>query len=578
MLRNKSILWFVLMFCSFYGFGQDWECEDCPKRHVGLFDLDVWVENPLETDPSPLGQKLYQSWVELFLVAGGIHHALFEDDPSKECIHYYDGQMAMISGLDEQNYQQGNNQPSLPPAAGTMDEVDYWITGIIANQESDGLTLIKVYVQASGTGETVAEAAEIFDGTLSGFEAGKNVAQQLMPLMGKIRDFEKRKRDEVDIVAIDPDGKGATMELKPEKEEIKLQEKVNTTIKLIDCDGVPLKNIEVRLTSQGGSFNPKVVVTDSRGMAKASFTAGTNPGKFAQPFEFDFRFPYTFELNTSGDDGFITIEPMQYDATITITGKYNRELRTSIEDAKNENISRRNIDETAHASATIYLTLIETQDMPIFNQTWQYYKPLNVNISAFNYNYKEHKYLAGPNYETNVELTRYVKRHEINEKELVIQAPWMLVIDNKTEKAVKIIPAGYNIFYEIFEEEKMNSVIQTSQGPKKDSKTTTTNRERAFELGPVAEEEDDPTTKMSDNWMHDYLERQGIEMPPGVPVPPAPSQETVKKIHPDVLVSFGDGKTSFGGRGERLIDKEPEGGFERIRLNYDWSMTLKKKE
>jgi len=577
MIRYMRILWFALMLCSFYGFGQDWECEDCPKRHVGLFDLDVWVENPLDTDPSPAGQKLYQTWVELFQVAGGIHHALFENDPSKECIHYYDGQMAMISGLDEPTYQQGNNQTSLPPAAGTMDEVDYWITGIIANQESDGLTLITVYVQASGTGETVAEATDIFDGTLSGFEAGKNIAQQLMPLMGKIRDFEKRKRDEVDIVAIDPDGKGATMELKPEKEKINFQEEVNTTVKLIDCDGVPLKNIEVRLKSRGGSFDPKVVNTDSRGMAKATFTAGTNPGKFAQPFEFDFRFPYTFEMNTSGGEGFITIEPMQYDASITITGKYNRELRTSIEDNKKENVSRRNINESTLASTTIYLTLIETQDMPIFNQTWQYYKPLNVNISAFNYNYKEHKYMAGPNYETNVEITRYVKSREIKEKEKVTEAPWMLVIDNKTEKALKIIPAGYNIFYEVIEEEKMTSVIQTSQGPKRDANTTTKTRERAFELGPVEEEADDPTTKMSDNWMNEYLERQGIEMPPGIPVPPA-NPETIKKIHPDILVSSGDGKTSFGGRGERPIVKELEGGIERIKLSYNWEMTIKKKE
>jgi len=278
-------------------FGQDWECEDCPKRDIGLFDLDVWVDNPTETDSSPVGQKLYQTWVELFRVAGGIHYALFEDDPSNECIHYYDGQMSMLSGLDEQNYQHGNNQTSLPPAAGTMDEVDYCITGVIANRESDGLTIIKVYVQASGTGETVTEAVEVFDGTLSGFDAGKKIAAQLMPLMGKIRNFEKRKRDEVDIVAIDPDGKGATMELKPEKEKIKLQEKVQTTVKLIDCDGFPLKNIKVRLTSQGGSFSPKEVVTDSRGMAKSTFTAGTIPGKFAQQFEFDFRFPYTFELN-----------------------------------------------------------------------------------------------------------------------------------------------------------------------------------------------------------------------------------------------------------------------------------------
>ena len=63
--------------------------------------------------------------------------------------------------------------------------------------------------------------------------------------------------------------------------------------------------------------------------------------------------------------------------------------------------------------------------------------------------------------------------------------------------------------------------------------------------------------------MNEYLERQGIEMPPGIPVPPA-NPETVKKIHPDILVSFGDGKTSFGGRGTDPEYNELEGGFEEL--------------
>ncbi len=575
---KNCITTLILIFFFYPVFPQGWECEDCPKRDIGLFDLDVWVENPLETDSSIFGRKKNQYWVELFMVAGGIHNALFDDDPSKECLNYYDGQLAMLSGYDEQNYQYGNNQASLPPPAGTMDEVDYWITGVIADQESDGLTIIKVYVQASGTGETVVEAVDYFDYSVSGLENGRKVAQQLLPLMGKIRDFEKKKRDEIDIVAIDPDGKGATMELKPEKEKIKPSEMVNVKVKLIDCDGVPLKNMKVRLTSHGGSLKPKEVVTDGTGIAKASFTAGTNPGKFAQPFEFDFNFPYTFEINTSGDEGYITIEPMKYDATITISKKQKRILQTSQEDSKTGEVYKRKINESIEASATIYLTLAETQDMPIFNQTWQYYKPLSVNVSSFNYNSKENQYRSGPKYVTNLDYSRNAKKYEIEEKESVTQVPWILIIDNETEKAVKLIPAGYGITYEINEIEKLNSVVYTDDGPERESKTTTKTRSKSIELGPVGEKVPDQTIKKSDTWMQDYLKRQGVELPAGVPIPKVSNEETVKEIHPDILVKFGDGKTSFGGDGRRTIKKELEHGFDEVNLNYNWQMTVNKKK
>ncbi len=44
------------------------------------------------------------------MVAGGIHNALFDDDPSKDCLDYYDGQMAVVSTLnpEDQNYHHSN--------------------------------------------------------------------------------------------------------------------------------------------------------------------------------------------------------------------------------------------------------------------------------------------------------------------------------------------------------------------------------------------------------------------------------------------------------------------------------------
>ncbi len=301
---KSLILFVVLLFICASVLAQDWECEDCPKRKVGLFDLDIWLKNPANY-PSQIN---YKDWQELFMVAGGIHNILFNSDPSKECLNYFDGQMAMISNLDEQNYQISYTDTSLPPPAGTMDEVNYWVSGIIAQQESDGVAIVKVFVQASGTGETVIEVTSPYDFSQTGTQNGNNIGKKLIPLMGKIRTFEKKKRNNDDEIVIDPDGKGAELELKFEKEKIKVGETTETKVKLIDCDGIPIKNMKVTLSGKGGKFDPKKVTTDESGEAKTKFTADCDPGKYNQVFEFKHQYPYSFEKSTAGGDTDIEIE------------------------------------------------------------------------------------------------------------------------------------------------------------------------------------------------------------------------------------------------------------------------------
>ncbi|MBN2863254.1 MAG: hypothetical protein JXN62_08850, partial [Bacteroidales bacterium] len=191
---------------------------------------------------------------------------------------------------------------------------------------------------------------------------------------------------------------------------------------------------------------------------------------------------------------------------------------------------------------------------------------------------EENRYSAGPKYETTVDYHRSVNKHELEGKEHVSQLPWMLVFDNETGKAVKFVPAGFNVAYEINETEYINSVISTDHGPERDSKTSTKTREKSFALGPVGEEVMDPTIKTSNTWIRDYIKDQGIEIPAGVPIPNVSNQETIKKIHPDILVRYGDGKTSFGGEGDRMIKKELEDGYDEQNFHYNWSMTIIKRQ
>ncbi len=282
-MKRPFILFIVIILALAHpAFAQGWECQDCPKRNVGLFDLNVMIENPVKDNQTYSGNRQYQDWVELFMVAGGIHQVLFNEDPSNDCLDYYDGQMSMMGSIDENNYTYGNNTPSLPGPAGSMGSVDYLITGSVSGELYGNSTIITVIVQASGTGETVASAVGTFNYAASGMQNGKNVAQQLVPLMEKIRDFEKKKRDEVDMVAIGPDCKGATLKLTPDKDKVEVGKSVDFSVELLDCDGVPIKDKEVRLTPSGGSFDPEEVTTDSDGKATAEFTAENTPGGYIQ--------------------------------------------------------------------------------------------------------------------------------------------------------------------------------------------------------------------------------------------------------------------------------------------------------
>ena len=74
----------------------------------------------------------------------------------------------------------------------------------------------------------------------------------------------------------------------------------------------------------------------------------------------------------------------------------------------------------------------------------------------------------------------------------------------------------------------------------------------------------------------DYLKDQGVELPPGVSIPTPSNEETIKKIPPDIVVSTGDGKTSFGGEGNFSDPKQLEYGSENTEMHYTWHMTRRK--
>jgi hypothetical protein len=200
-----------------------------------------------------------------------------------------------------------------------------------------------------------------------------------------------------------------------------------------------------------------------------------------------------------------------------------------------------------------------------------------MNITSFNYNYEENRNRSGPNFETNIDYTRIVKNREISQKEYTAMVPWILAIDNDTGKAVKMVPGGCTIDYEIIETKVLNSVIYTDDGPQRDSETTTKTSDVQFVLGPVGEEIPDPTITQSDTWIKDYIKDQGIELPPGVTIPEVSNTETISEIPPDIVVSTGDGKHTMGGSGSHRIPKKIDFGYQEENMSYTWNMTRTEK-
>jgi len=280
-----------------------------------------------------------------------------------------------------------------------------------------------------------------------------------------------------------------------------------------------------------------------------------------------------------------------WDATLIVKKKVVKEIVTDKSkdsfdgDCKDHDEEHYNFNETIDASVFVALELEYSVDMPIFNQTYEYYKTIDANLSSFNYTSKDSKILSGLSsgmgcaqvgYETTVDKQRVLKNSEILGKGTITETRWMVAFDNETKKAVKIIPAGYDIDYQYTENESMHSVVWSDDGKTEDSNTDTKTSDKTFTLGPVEDPVLDPTVKNNSKWLEDYLKRQGVTLPEGVQIPKQDNPDVQKEIPPDILVQFGDGETNFGGKGSKSIYEPNDYGYEKEEHSYSWQMTRKK--
>ena len=99
-MKTLSFLLFIIIVFTSQILPQGWECKECPKRDLVFFEFDIWQK----TAPPP-GSGLDQAdWLQMFMVADGVLNGLFNYDPSKDCINFYDGQMVLINEFGEENH------------------------------------------------------------------------------------------------------------------------------------------------------------------------------------------------------------------------------------------------------------------------------------------------------------------------------------------------------------------------------------------------------------------------------------------------------------------------------------------
>lgn len=282
-----------------------------------------------------------------------------------------------------------------------------------------------------------------------------------------------------------------------------------------------------------------------------------------------------------------------WDATIVLKKKveteinFNKVENSSTGSCKTHSEDRNQLNQHINAEVRVNLKLEYAVDIPIFNQTYEYYKPVNINLTNFNYNSQQLKYSSSTSsgikcskggFERTTSYSRTLVNYEFAAKQALNEMRWILAIDNKTKKAVKLIPAGYTINFHISENENTNSTLYSPDGSiKKEVRNNDQEIDNSFEVGPVVDEISDPTVQNNSQWIKDYLERQGVNLLPGVNIPTQDTKDAKGEINPDLLVKSGDGQTSFGGEGSKTINEPNEYGFKKEEQTFSWQMTRKKK-
>ncbi len=274
----------------------------------------------------------------------------------------------------------------------------------------------------------------------------------------------------------------------------------------------------------------------------------------------------------------------EYVADLTIRGKYIRNSRSSYSKEDNNSVQRGRADLNDIEEASFYVPLKfeRADDLPIFNQRWEYYRPLSIKLSScyISSRRKEYSYASSKTggFEQTMTLIKDPLNLEISGKETIVPlSNIILVIDKESDKVVKIITGGYAVDFYWHERYQLSgeSWTEDSKTPINKSENKTDDISSQFTAGPVEDQIPDPTIKSVSQSLRTYLKNLGTPLPADIEIP---EDEEQPEISPDLLVEFGDGKTSFGGDGKVVLDDKHGPDFDIYsEKTFYWQIKRRKK-
>jgi len=253
-------------------------CNERWKRRVFLYDCDVRVPRP--TEPGQVG-----AWLHLFFASGGIHSALMNNDRTTNCITPFDGALYPNGDKPVDTLTFGTGHTNLPPS-GAVGSGDYILWGRIDSSGS-GYRL-EVILESAITREGVATGTAFLSDARDAMDrAAQTYTQAIAPINSTIHQWEVQKRNSDPTIAIGVTNEGFT--LTPLKQSVSPGEEFDVELRLVDCDGVPLRQRTILLTESqfkgarlNGSVNGTFVspngVTDDNGVLRVRFVAGLQQG------------------------------------------------------------------------------------------------------------------------------------------------------------------------------------------------------------------------------------------------------------------------------------------------------------
>jgi hypothetical protein len=276
----------------------------------------------------------------------------------------------------------------------------------------------------------------------------------------------------------------------------------------------------------------------------------------------------------------------QFDATLIIKGtkdvyRYSNLSEKSEITQREEELK---YQETITSSAYVPLKLEYSSDMPMLNQRWEYYKPLDFNLSNFHAEYTDYRY-SYYNYPKtgNGNLSRHTIKGqsispEIDGKEYMKQSNVIVMFDRKTNKAVQVAVGGYSVKYDCNIDD--NFVCKTwskDEGEKDCSTYDQKTEEENYSIQPVEDliPNPDVSPEKIEEATKEYFKSLGVPLPAETEIPEDADQEF--EIAPEFLVKAGDGVNYLSGEGKKIIDKSDGDSISKEELTFSWQMTRNKK-